>query len=73
MKLFKNPFIRGILKSIPILGEVVTNVDNENASKKGSVDWAEVVQAIVRLIIVIAILKGVLSSDAAESIIDVIK
>ena len=73
MKLFKNPLIRGILKSIPILGEVVTNVDNENASKKGSVDWAEVVQAIVRLIIVIAILKGVLSSDAAESIIDIIK
>ena len=73
MKLFKNPLIRGIIKSIPILGEVVTNVDNENASKKGSVDWAEVVQAIVRLIIVIAILKGVLSSDAAESIIDIIK
>ena len=73
MKLFKNPLIRGILKSIPILGEMVTNVDNENASKKGSVDWAEVVQAIVRLIIVIAILKGVLSSDAAESIIDIIK
>ena len=73
MKLFKNPLIRGIIKSIPILGEMVTNVDNENASKKGSVDWAEVVQAIVRLIIVIAILKGVLSSDAAESIIDVIK
>ena len=73
MKLFKNPLIRGIIKSIPILGEVVTNVDNENAAESGSVDWAEVVQAIVRLIIVIAILKGVLSSDAAESIIDVIK
>ena len=73
MKLFKNPLIRGIIKSIPILGEMVTNVDNENAAESGSVDWAEVVQAIIRLIIVIAILKGVLSSDAAESIIDIIK
>lgn len=72
-KLLQNPIIKGVLKSVPILGDVMTNSENENGQKKGKIDPTELVQALIRLIIVIAILKGLVSTDEAENIMDAIK
>jgi hypothetical protein len=72
-KLLSKPLVKGILKSLPIVGEVVTNVDNENKAKKGQLDLEELGQAIIRLVILISIIIGALSIEDAESIKDIIK
>lgn len=72
-KLFAKPLIKGILKSLPFVGEVVTNVDAANGESRGKVDPAELVQAVIRLVILFAILKGILTTDEAEGVIDAIK
>ena len=72
-KLLAKPLVKGILKSIPVVGEVVTNVDAENGEAKGKIDPAELLQALIRLIILIYILMGALTPGEAEQIIDVVK
>lgn len=72
-KLLAKPLVKGVLKSLPIVGEVVSNVDAENERPKGELDITELVQALIRLVILIAILKGVMTTEEAESTLDVLK
>lgn len=72
-KLLAKPLVKGILKSLPIVGEVVSNVDAENQRPKGELDIPELVQALIRLVIVVAILRGVLTAGEGEEIIDLVK
>jgi len=77
LKLIKNPLIKGVLKSIPIVGDVVQNIDDESfESPKGTFSPVAMVPVILRILFLIAlayfVLRGDVSIEDAESVKELI-
>jgi len=71
LQILNKPFIKGIIKSIPVVGSLGANVLEETANTKpGQLDVKEMGYSLVRLGILVALLylvfSGKLSMEEAE-------
>jgi len=72
IKFLQKPAIRGIIKSVPFLGEMASNVLTETAhSPAGKVDKEDLIPTLIRMGVVIVLLylamSGKISFDDATS------
>ena len=73
IKILKKPLVKGVLKSVPFVGDVVDNITTETEnSPAGSLDKGDLVMRIVRLVVLIGILyfvfSGKIDMEQAEDI-----
>ncbi len=71
LNFLNKPFIKGIVKSIPIVGDLFTNVLTETQhSPAGKLDKGEATISIIRIVILVGILylvfSGKLDMEEAE-------
>jgi len=59
MKLLERPLIKAVLKSIPFVGDIVSNMDNQ--SPQGEVDGRDSPYLIIRYLIIGVLIYLVLS------------
>ncbi len=73
MKLISNPIVKGVLKSIPLVGDVVDNITIETQdSPAGSLNSVDLVSRMIRLAVLVVLMYLVLSGkigmeDAEEA------
>ena len=77
LNFLNRPFIKGLIKSIPIIGDVADNVLTETSkSPAGQMDKEDLVYKLVRLALLIGLMylvfSGKLSMDQAEGAKDFI-
>ena len=73
IKLLNRPLIKAALKSIPIVGDIVQNMDDESfESPKGTFSPVAMVPSILRILFLIAlaffVLRGDVSIEDAEDV-----
>lgn len=77
IKFLNRPLIKAVLKSVPFVGDIVQNIDDESfESPKGSFNPAAMVPVVIRLgaLIVLAyfVLKGTITMEDAENVKELI-
>ena len=71
IQFLKKPFIKGLIKSIPFIGDIADNMLEETtASPSGSLDKNKLIFQIIRMAALIVMMylvfKGTLTEDDAE-------
>ena len=57
--------LKGAVKSVPVLGDVVENVQSQDGGE-GKLDWNKLGNQVIRILILIAILLGLLETGKAS-------
>ena len=60
---------KGAAKSVPVIGDVMDNIESQDAGQ-GNIDWNKLGNQAIRILVLLAILFGLLETEKAAQILE---